>query len=265
MPPARPVDPEQHARDLGAAAADQAGEADDLAGPDREGDVPEGAGAGERLDREDDGAGLAGGSRIHVAERPADHQLDGPVVRHLLDRRGRDEQPVAQDRDPVGDAVDLLHAMADEHHRHALGPQPLDHLEQAVDLAPGQRRGGLVHDEDARLGGERPGDLDELLLGAAQPPQRLVGAGGEADQGQQALRLPAHAGPVQAAERAAAPALRLHPPDEDVLGDAEVGEETRMLVHDGDAVTARVQRRAQLHGPAVDAGPRPRPAGGRRP
>jgi hypothetical protein len=72
-----------------------------------------------------------------VAERTADHQAHGPLARHLGHGRGGDEAAVAQHRHPVGDAVDLLHAVADEHHRHAPPAQLVDDREQAVDLARG--------------------------------------------------------------------------------------------------------------------------------
>ena len=38
-----------------------------------------------------------------------------------------------------------------------------------LDLLVAQRGSGLVHDEDPRIGPQRPGDLDELLLGHRQP------------------------------------------------------------------------------------------------
>ena len=47
-----------------------------------------------------------------------------------------------------------------------------DHPEQAVDLAVAERRRGLVHDHDARVGAERAGDLDELLLGHGERARR---------------------------------------------------------------------------------------------
>src|SRR5207245_7897471 len=40
-----------------------------------------------------------------------------------------------------------------------------DEREQLLDLRPAQRAGGLVHDEDPRVEGERLGDLDAILDG----------------------------------------------------------------------------------------------------
>ena len=39
--------------------------------------------------------------------------------------------------------------------------------EQLLDFAFAERGGRLVHDHDARLGAEAPGDLDQLLLRAS--------------------------------------------------------------------------------------------------
>ena len=47
--------------------------------------------------------------------------------------------------------------------------------EQALDLVAGQRRGRLVHDQHARVEGERLGDLDDLLVGDAQAAHGLLG------------------------------------------------------------------------------------------
>ena len=79
-----------------------------------------------------------------------------------------DEVAVAQHGDAVGDAVDLLHAVADEHHRHAARLRSATTREQPLDLALRQRRRRLVHDQHAGVERQRAGDLDELLLGGAQ-------------------------------------------------------------------------------------------------
>ena len=138
-------------------------------------DVGEGAVAGEAARRQHHGAGRGRARRVHVAQRAADHQADGAVARHLGGRRRGDQLPVAQHGDAIGDAVDLVHAMADEHHRHALPAQVVDHGEQPVDLALRQGGGGLVHDQHAGVDRQCPGDLDQLLLGAAQAGQRRLG------------------------------------------------------------------------------------------
>ena len=109
---------------------------------------------------------------------------------------------VAQHGDAIGDAVDLVHAMADEHHRHALPAQLVDDREQPVDLALRQGGGGLVHDQDA---GARPTAHGRSRPAAARscagPASGASGSAGEADRAEQPGRLasasaPGRAGPA---------------------------------------------------------------------
>jgi hypothetical protein len=48
--------------------------------------------------------------------------------------------------------------------RHSRGLQVLDDLEQDLHLGSAEGRGGLVHDQDPRVDGQSPCDLDDLLL-----------------------------------------------------------------------------------------------------
>ena len=68
------------------------------------------------------------------------------------DRLGRDEAAVAEHRDPVAEAEDLLHAVRDVDDAEPFGAEPPDHLERRFGLALGQRRGRLVEDDDPRRG-----------------------------------------------------------------------------------------------------------------
>ena len=79
-----------------------------------------------------------------------------------------------------------------------------DHAEEAVDLLVAERGRRLVHDQDAGVGPQGPGDLDELLLGHRQPADLRVGVDRRADPLEQA------AGPGRAA-RPSARAARLRP------------------------------------------------------
>ena len=85
---------------------------------------------------------------------------------------GRHVPAVAQHRDAMADAIDLVETMRDVDDRHAAGDQPLHQREQLVHLAGGQRRGRLVHDQHRGLGGERLGDLDHLTVRKAEGMQR---------------------------------------------------------------------------------------------
>ncbi len=75
-----------------------------------------------------------------------------------------DAAAVAQDRDGVGDGEDLLELVADEDHRATAVAQPTHDGVQVVGLVGGQRGRRLVEQQDAALGGERLGDLDQLHL-----------------------------------------------------------------------------------------------------
>ena len=70
-------------------------------------------------------------------------------VRQLGGGPDRDQAPIAQDRDPVAEAQDLLDAVRDVNDGHAVVAQPAHQGEQAVDLLVGERRGWLVQGQDA--------------------------------------------------------------------------------------------------------------------
>ena len=110
---------------------------------------------------------------------------------------------------------------------------------RSLDLALGQRRGRLVHDQDPRVGADRLGDLDELLLRHAQRLDQPVGIDRRADARRAAPRArPARS--RQSTRRHAPAALERQ---RDVLGDGQVGEQRRLLVDRGDAERARRRRR----------------------
>ena len=123
----------------------------------------------------------------------------------------------------------------------------LDDLEQPLELAAGNRRGRLVHDEDARVERQRPDDLDRLALGDGEHLHRQA----DVDLACAGARAAPRALLVIAAQSTRPHALRLAA-DEDVLGDRQIGKERRMLMDDGDAVALRV-------GGAEDARSRRRP------
>ena len=237
VPAGGPVDAEEHAGDLGATAADQPADAEDLAGLEVERHVLERTVAPELLHLEHDRASRRRERRIQVRQWTPDHQPHRAVVRHVGHRRDLDDAAVAQHRHAVRHAVDLLHAVAHEHHRHAAGAQLGHNLEQPVDLARGQRGGGLVHDQDTGLHRQRARHFHQLLLGAAQPAERRARCARQAHGLEQALGLGMHAAMVERAERA----LEL-PPHEQVLGHREIGEQPRVLVHHGDAHALGIER-----------------------
>ena len=186
-----------------------------------------------------------GNSALELA---ADHPAHDLVGRHVGDPRVVHDRAVAHDGDGVADREDLLEAVRDEQHRGALLAQRAHDAEQPLDLGAGERGGRLVHDQHARVEAQRLGDLDDLLVGDREAADRA--ARGRA--GRRAGR--AAPGPrvciarrsirLQRAERVVA--------HDDVLRDAEVGEQRRLLVDHGDAGVARVVRGVEVDRLAVD-------------
>ena len=81
LPLGRPIYAEENARDLGSATADEAREPDDFPCAKREGDIGKCAFARQMLCLQDCRPRSNIQAWIHVAERPADHELDCPLRR----------------------------------------------------------------------------------------------------------------------------------------------------------------------------------------
>jgi hypothetical protein len=128
--------------------------------------------------------------------------------------------------------------VADEQDRDALLLEPPDNLEQSIDLAAGDRRGRLVHDQHARIERQGPDDLDRLTLGDAEQLDRQIDVDRRLQACEQLACMPAHRRPVDP------PSPTRLASDEDVLGNRKVREHGRMLVDHRDTVTLRVARPA---------------------
>ena len=95
-----------------------------------------------------------------------------PIILETSCRRGSsgrevlaDEAPVAQHGDAVGDAVHLIEEVGDEQHGDTRCTDPLDDLEQLVDLACVEARRRLVEDQHLGVDLHGAGDGHELLDG----------------------------------------------------------------------------------------------------
>ncbi len=239
---------EDRARDLGAARADQAAQADDLAGAYREADVGDPVVGRETFDVEQQLARvLAVLARIGAVDRTPDHQAHQVVRRGLGGQHRGDPAAVAQHRDAVAEREHLRETVRDVDDRDAALPQPPDDGEQPLGLAIGQCGGRLVHHQDARVLRQRLGDLDHLLLRDAERVHRGARIDIEADHVEHAARLRIEPRAVDETRHAAAKLA----PKIDVLRDVEIGNEGEFLEDDRDAKTARIGRRCDLDGPAV--------------
>ncbi len=145
--------------------------------------------------------------------------------------------------------------MADVNDTHAALAHALDHAEQVLSIDLCEAAGRLVHDEHARFADERAGDLDELLLGDGERPDRCV---------EWHLRL---ANFLQRALGQAAALAVVDPTKrrrlaakQDVFLHRQIGREVELLINHRHAAVARVQRIAWLKRLAVEreaAGIRP--------
>ena len=108
--------------------------------------------------------------------------------------------------------------------------------------------GGLVHDEDAGVEREGLGDLDELLLAHAQAGDAGVGVEVDAEAGEEARGRRR----TMARRSRKRPARQRLAAEEDVGGDAELGDEVELLVDDGDAGPLGVADAGEADGRAVD-------------
>ena len=151
-------------QELGAARADEPGEAEDLSATERQGDVLQHPRDAEALDPErlllHDPAPLRRRLHDHVPE----HGRDETLLRPVLDRFRRDELAVAHHRHAVAQAEYLVEVVGDVDGCDALVAQPANRLVEALALGRAERGRGLIHDQDAVVGGERPHDLEQPLI-----------------------------------------------------------------------------------------------------
>ena len=224
---------------LGAAGADQAAEAEDLAAPQAEGGILHDSPA--RPCRARVRTHLVGGGlrllRIELGHVAPDHQAGHLERLEALDVAGRDMASVAQHRDAVGDRLHLVQAVGDVEDRHALGAQRRmisNRLSASIGRENGRR---LVEGHDLVRHQQRAGDLHELPVGdgeAAAP--RGPGRCAVPSSSQDGARPLAHGRVVDEAE---APDLA---PEEQVLRHRQVLGEQDLLVNENDALALRIDR-----------------------
>ena len=104
----------------------------------------------------------------------------------------------------------------------------------------GERRRGLVHDEQSCPRRECPRDLDELLLRQAEVGDRHTGVDVEINLREQISRGRAHRSALEPT------GASRHPPHEEILGDAERREHRQLLVNDGDPRRLRLRGRVEV-------------------
>ena len=218
----------QGPQELALAIAANAGNADDLSGSRVQIHVVEGR-PGQVLDRELDAIRLDASAlaREHVRHRAADDQPQHLLVRHLADRRRTADLAIAQHGGPISDLADLLKAVRDIDDGGAARGGGPNFRKQQLDEIRGQRCGRLVEHQHFRFDRQRFGELDELTLCDADFGHARPRTNGAAD----ALELGGD--PVHPACFAAAQVGRNG--QQQILRHREIGQDRRMLMHDGKA------------------------------
>src|SRR5690606_19631740 len=151
---------------------EQTRDTEDLASPQLELDVIGKRRRRKLPDTQDRLAGLVRHARKKLGERTSHHELDDVARDDVRDLSRPRRASVAQNREAIGDAEDLVEEVADVDHAHAFIAKAPDDLEEAfgVVMSEGARR--LVEDEDPRLARDRARDLDDLLLAHAERRHR---------------------------------------------------------------------------------------------
>ena len=106
--------------------------------------------------------------RIQVGQLAAHHEVGHLLARHFCCRGTGHKAAVAHHNHLVGNTLHFVELVRDVDDGHAIGAQLGDQFEQALGLAGGQRGGGLVHDEQARVAGNGLRNLHQLLFGHDQ-------------------------------------------------------------------------------------------------
>ena len=241
------VHAEDGPRRLRAARAHQSGDAEDLARAHGKGNVLHLLAGVQMLHAQkfiaqghmDLGEFLLQLAAHHVAD-----DLVDAYIRHV---HGGDVLAVAHDGGAVADLLDFFKAVGDVYDGHAAFLEHADDAKQRVDLAVGQRRGRLVHDEYARVEGQGLGHFHHLLVGHAQIADEGMGVDLHAKVVQQLLRLAEHGAPVHLEG-----VFHDRPAHEDVFRHGQLLGEVQFLIDDGDAQFLRVGGRADVHFLSVD-------------
>ena len=159
-----------------------------------------------------------------------------------------DKAAIAQHTDLVADAEDFFHAVRDINNGDTTRLQRLHQAEQGIDLAFGQCRCRLIHDQQARIHGQCLGNFHHLLLADGQQ----AGFGFRIDivstQRRQLRRcLAPHTGAVDHAETGRLAA------EEQVFHHRQLRNQVQFLMDDGNAAGLSLTGGADLHRLAINA------------
>ena len=180
-----------------------------------------------------------------LVDHAAHHHVDDVVLGALLGDQRAHVAAVAHHGDPVGDDLDLVHAVGDVNDAQLLVPKVADDLEKLRDLRLGQGGGGLVEYDDLGLMADGLGDFAHLLLAHGEVAHLLGGVDVDAQLVKQLAGLLVHFGVVDQS------ALHELPADEDILRHGQVVHHVQLLVNDHDARLLGLAGIVEFHLPAL--------------
>ena len=227
--------------DFGASGPDQPGEPENLTRSYIEVDGRESTFASQAANRQNNVADGAVARRKELLNRPADHQrYQFARIRERARLQRLDAPAAAQHRDPIRNAADFFQPVRDEQDRYALGAELPNDPQQSAGFAFGQRRRRLVHDDHRHLQHERAGNLNDLLLRRGQLSGHSRGIDCSPDSETSEDRSGPPFGFTSRIEHSAQAGLAA---EENVLGNAEVGNDHQFLEDRDDPVAPGVGRR----------------------
>ena len=154
---------------------------------------------------------------------------------------------VAHHADAVCHFHHFIQTMADKHHANAGRFQFVNHLQQAIDLLTGQRGGGLVHNHQARVGGNCPTNSDQLSVGNREFFNFFIGIDIHPDTLHGGQRLLFHGSATHPDIAAGKVAV-----NRNIFRDAKVGEQRQVLVDNLNAIMGRELRRQVMEQFAIE-------------
>ena len=127
-----------------------------------------------------------------VVDAFARHQFSQSAIVDRRRRKGADLLAVAKDRHAFGDLDHFVQPVTYKDDADPLLPEAMDGREQEVHLMPGERRGRLVHEQDARVRGEATTDGDDLALCDGQLANERVERNWRREASERFLGRPPH-------------------------------------------------------------------------
>ena len=197
-------------------------------------------------DRDRRGAAATAFGRPHLAAFHAEHQFDQPGAVEAGCRLVGHHRAVTQHHDLIADGEDLVQPVRDVDDAVALGDGVADRAEHPLGLRVAEARRGFVEDQHPGVAPEQAGDLEQLALAH---PQRLHARRQRQVPQPDALQQHLSGGVTPA------PPRQQRLPDvaqEQVVGDAQRGDDAELLIDERDTVRLRVLRVTELDTAPVD-------------